>query len=63
MDWQVIVALVIIIPVILIPVLFVWYLNIGGVYAAIKAAWQRRAVGERGGKQTAEAEQHIVVER
>ena len=36
MEWQVILALVITIPIILIPVVFVWYLNIGGVYAAIR---------------------------
>ncbi|MFC1992850.1 hypothetical protein ACFLV3_03460 [Chloroflexota bacterium] len=34
MEWQVILALVIVIPVILIPVLLVWFLNVGGMYAA-----------------------------
>ena len=36
MDWPVILALVIVIPIILIPVAFIWYMNIGGVYAAIR---------------------------
>ncbi|MFC1974709.1 hypothetical protein ACFLVA_01700 [Chloroflexota bacterium] len=36
MEWQVILVLVIAIPIILIPVVFVWYLNIGGIYAAIR---------------------------
>ena len=36
MEWQVLVALIIAIPVILFPVAFVWYLNVGGVYAALK---------------------------
>jgi len=36
MEWQVILVLVIVIPIILIPVVLVWYLNIGGTYAAIK---------------------------
>ena len=36
MDWGTIVALVIAIIVILIPVAFVWYLNIGGMYAMAK---------------------------
>jgi hypothetical protein len=48
MQWEFIVALVIAIPIILFPVAFVWYLNIGGIYAAIKEARARRAVREKG---------------
>jgi len=55
MEWQVILALVIVIPVILVPVLFVWYLNIGGIYAAIKEARERRAIREKGKKVAVEA--------
>ncbi len=51
MQWQVILALVILIPVILLPVVFVWYLNIGGIYAAIK---DRQAARERSRKVAAE---------
>ena len=36
MDWQFIVALAIVIPIILIPALLIWYLNIGGAYAAAR---------------------------
>ena len=36
MEWPVILALVIAIPIILFPVALIWYLNIGGIYAAIK---------------------------
>jgi hypothetical protein len=43
MEWQIVVALVVAIPVILFPVAFVWYLNVGGIYAAIKEARARRA--------------------
>jgi hypothetical protein len=43
MEWQFIVALVIAIPIILFPVAFVWYLNIGGIYAAIREARARKA--------------------
>jgi hypothetical protein len=43
MSWQAIVALVVAIPVILFPVAFVWYLNFGGIYAAVKEARARRA--------------------
>ncbi|MFC1967648.1 hypothetical protein ACFLV2_03330 [Chloroflexota bacterium] len=51
MEWQVIVALVIAVPVILFPVAFVWYLNVGGIYARIKEARARRVTikGEAGG--------------
>ena len=42
MEWQIIIALVVAIPVILFPVAFVWYLNIGGIYAAIKELARKR---------------------
>lgn len=48
MEWQIIVAIALAIPIILIPVVFVWYLNLGGIYAAIKEARARRAVREKG---------------
>ena len=43
MAWQVILALVIVVPIILIPVAFVWYVNIGGIYVAIREG--RRIIG------------------
>ena len=52
MEWQLVVALAVVIPVILIPVLFVWYLNISGIYASIKEARERRAISEEGVKET-----------
>ena len=55
MEWQIIVALVIAIPIILLPVALAWYLNIGGIYAAIKDARERRAVHEKGKKIVVEA--------
>lgn len=36
MEWQVILALVLAITIILFPAMFIWYLNIGGMYAAIR---------------------------
>lgn len=48
MQWEFIVALAIAIPLILFPAAFIWYLNIGGIYAAIKEARERRAVHEKG---------------
>ena len=47
MEWQIVVALAVVIPVILFPAAFVWYVNIGGVCAAIKEARERRAARER----------------
>ena len=42
MEWQVIVALVLAIPVIIFPAAFVWYLNIGGIVAAVREARSAR---------------------
>jgi hypothetical protein len=55
MEWQVVVALIVAIPVILFPVAFVWYLNIGGIYAAIKEARARRVA-------TREKDKRVTVE-
>ena len=42
MGWQIVVALVVAIPVILFPVALVWYINIGGIYTALKEARARK---------------------
>jgi hypothetical protein len=47
MEWQIIVALVVMIPVILLPVAFVWFLNLGGFAAITKRARERRAESVR----------------
>ena len=47
MEWQLVVALVVAIPIILFPVAFVWFLNIGGIYAAIKEARARRVAHQK----------------
>ena len=46
MEWPVILALVLGIPIILFPAAYVWYLNLGGVYAAIKKARAKRLARE-----------------
>jgi len=61
MQWEFVIALVIAIPIILFPAAFVWYLNIGGIYAAIKEARERRAAREKRTQTEAEAEQRIAV--
>jgi hypothetical protein len=58
MQWEFVVALVIAIPIILFPAAFVWYLNFGGIYAAIK---ERRAAREKRTRAEAEPEQRIAV--
>ena len=62
MEWQLIIALVIAIPVILFPAAFVWYLNFGGIYAAIKEAREKKAAREREAKATTENERVTVTE-
>lgn len=47
MEWQIVVALVVAIPIILLPVAFIWYLNIGGIYALIKEARARRVADKK----------------
>ena len=42
MQIELIVALVVAIPIILFPAAFVWYLNIGGIVAAIREARSAR---------------------
>ena len=42
MEWQIILALILVIPAALI-----WYINIGGIYLVIKEARERRAVREK----------------
>ncbi len=36
MDWQVILAVILVIPIVILPLVFIGYLNVGGVYIAIK---------------------------
>jgi len=48
MEGQMILALALAIPVILFPAAFVWYLNIGGIYTAIKEAREKLAAREKG---------------
>jgi len=44
MEWWVVIVLVIAILVILFPAAYVWNLNASATYAAIKRAWEKRAV-------------------
>ena len=42
MEWPVILGIVLAVPVILFPVAFVWYLNVAGIYQAVRAARARK---------------------
>lgn len=44
MEWQIILALAMGIPIILFPAAFIWYINAGGLVAALKKATERQAV-------------------
>jgi hypothetical protein len=47
MEWQFVVALTVAVPVILFPAAFIWYLNIGGIGAALREARAKRAAQEK----------------
>jgi hypothetical protein len=47
MEWTFVLALVIAVPVILFPAAFIWFLNIGGIFAAYKKARAKRTVAKR----------------
>jgi hypothetical protein len=46
MQWEFIVALMIAVPLILFPAAFVWYLNVDGIYHAVKRFVAKRAARE-----------------
>ena len=48
MEWQVILVLVLAVPVVLIPVALILYMNLGGIYLAIKDAREKRATRAKG---------------
>ena len=54
MDTAIVIALAVAIPIILFPVALVWYINIGGIRAALKEARERRVV-EAAGAETVKA--------
>ena len=56
MEWQFILALVIVIPVILIPVALVWFLNVSGIYAVIRDTRRRRITRQKRLRAAAEVE-------
>lgn len=47
MEWQIIIALLVIVPVILLPVVFVWHLNTGGIFTAFRQIKSRQSVQKK----------------
>ncbi len=60
MEWQVILVLVIAIPLVLFPTAYLWYINVGGIYAAVQGARKRKAAREE--EISAVAEEHPAKE-
>jgi hypothetical protein len=54
MTAALVIALILAIPIILFPAAFIWYINIGGIYQAVKEARRARAARELA-KETAKA--------
>ena len=52
MQWELVIALVIATPIILFPAAYVWYLNIGRIYATIKESQAKRVALEKKAKTT-----------
>ena len=48
MEWQIIVALVVVAHLIFFPVLFIWYLNTGGLVAALRERQRAKAAAKEG---------------
>jgi len=46
MEWQLVVALIIMIPIVLVPVAFIWYLNFGGIRAMLRSARRGRVANK-----------------
>ena len=59
MEWQVILALVLVIPVILVPAVLVWYLNVSGLYTVIRETQKRRVARKKRLKEVRMAEESI----
>ena len=59
MEWQIIVVLAVVVPLILFPVVFIWYVNIGGLIAALRERQKVKATVKERSREIAE-EQAVV---
>jgi len=42
MEWQIILAIALAIPLIAVPAVFIWYMNVSGLYQVMRDARERR---------------------
>ncbi len=62
MEWQVILALILAIPIILVPAVFIWYLNVSGLYTVIRETQKRRVARKRRVRELRTAEEAVIRE-
>jgi hypothetical protein len=64
MEWYIILALVVGVAVILFPVAYVWYINRGGVYTAVRESQKKRAIrGEKSGTITTDSAEQPGIQK
>jgi len=61
MEWQIIVALVVVTPLIIFPAAFIWYMNIGGLYAMIRERRKGKAAAKERIREIAEEQAVMTV--
>lgn len=42
MEWQIVLAIILVLPVILLPLALIWYMNISGLYQVMRDAREKR---------------------
>ena len=62
MEWPIILAVVIGVVIILFPLLFVWYLNVSGIYTVVRETQRRRAARKKRLRELRVAEETVVRE-
>lgn len=56
MEWYVILAMVLGVPIVCVPVVFVWYLNVSGLYQVIRDTQKRKATREKAHRATVQGQ-------
>jgi len=42
MEWQIVLAIILVLPVILLPLALIWYMNVSGLYQVMRDAREKR---------------------
>ena len=61
MEWQILVALVIVVPLILFPVAFIWYVNIGGLHIMLRERRKKKAAAKERSREIKEEQAVVTV--